>query len=82
MIRYALCLQNEFFCLQTGHDNYERVLFFSRDITVTGQTLSLLQTLKTIQLIQYMPRHHSQNCNGVAYSKNMCEWQQDKMRRA
>lgn len=86
MIRYALCLHNEFFCLQTGHDNYERVLFFERHLcfvgTVTGQTLSLLvQTLKTIQLIQYMPRHHSQNCNGVADSKNMCEWQQDKMRR-
>lgn len=61
--------------------------FFERHLcfvgTVTGQTLSLLvQTLKTIQLIQYMPRHHSQNCNGVADSKNMCEWQQDKMRRA
>lgn len=28
MIRYAFCLENEFYCLQIGHDNYERVLFF------------------------------------------------------
>jgi len=27
MIRYALCLEKEFYCLQTGHENYERVLF-------------------------------------------------------
>lgn len=45
--------------------------FFERDLCfvgiVTGQTLYLLvRTLKTIQLIQYMPRHNSQNWNGVA----------------
>lgn len=45
--------------------------FFERDLCfvgiVTGETLYLLvQTLKTIQLIQHMPRRHSQNCNGVA----------------
>lgn len=87
MIGYALCLENEFTAFKLVMTAMNMFFFFERDLCfvgfVTGQTLYLLvQTLKTIQLIQHMPRHHSQNWNGVADYKNMCKWQENKMRRA